>query len=326
MTTTKEQIKTFPELEAVIVSKNQQIDLLIIGGGPAGLSAGIYGARAGLKVLLVEKALLGGLASSSFMIENYPGFADGISGQELAQRLEDHARKAGVEVTWGQAQSIQPNHGNFTTAIDGRQIKSRAVIIATGTESRKLGVNGEDHFRGRGVSYCAVCDGPFYKDKNVVVAGGGNAALEEALYLTRFANTVQIVHRRDKLRADQTLQWRAQANSKIFFVWNAIIKEISGQNKVEEITLEDTHTKKSRKIKCDGIFVYIGSTPNTAPVKNLVKLNKLDYIKTDADLTTSVPGLFAAGDCRDKHLRQIVTAAADGAIAAQSASRYIEGL
>jgi thioredoxin reductase (NADPH) len=326
MTTTKEQVKSFPELEAVIVSKSSQIDLLIIGGGPAGLSAGIYGCRAGLKVLLIEKTLLGGMASSAFFIENYPGFAGGISGQELAQRLEDHAKSAGVEATWGQVQSIKADGANFVAEIDGRQIKARSVVLATGTESKKLGVPGEDHFRGRGVSYCAVCDGPFYKDKNVVVVGGGNAAVEEALYLTRFAAKVQIIHRRDQLRADKTLVWRAQANSKIFFVWNATVKEISGQNKVEEITLEDTHTQKARKIKCDGIFIYIGAIPNTHFVQNLVKLNEAGYITTDANLQTSIPGMFAAGDCRDKKLRQIVTAVADGATAAQGASNYIEGL
>lgn len=322
---TQNEIKTFPELEAVIVSKNNQIDLLIIGGGPAGLAAGIYGARAGLKVLIIEKTLLGGLVPSTFMIENYPGFPSGIAGQELSEKFEEQAKRLGVEITWGNASQIKVQKNYFITVVDDKQIKSKAVIIATGTESQKLGIAGEDHFRGRGVSFCAVCDGPFYKDKNIVVVGGGNSAIEEALYLTRFASKVQVVHRRDKLRADKMLEWRAKANSKMFFVWNSVIKEIAGKEKVEEIIIEDTHTKKTRKVKCDGIFVYIGSQPNTAFVADLIKLNKKGYIKTNKKLETSVPGIFAAGDVRDKALRQIVTAAADGAQTAQEANQYIEG-
>ncbi|MBU0686747.1 MAG: thioredoxin-disulfide reductase [Candidatus Margulisbacteria bacterium] len=322
---TKEKIKTFPELEAIIVSKSSQIDLLVVGGGPAGLTAGIYGARAGLKVLIVEKALLGGQVSSTFMIENYPGFPNGIAGQELTQQMEAQARRLGVETSWGNVSQIKPGKNSFTTYVDDKQIKSKAVIIASGADSKKLGVAGEDHFRGRGVSYCAVCDGPFYKDKNIMVVGGGNAAIEEALYLTRFAAKVQVLHRRNKLRADKMLELRARANSKIFFVWNAIIKEITGEEKVTEVLVEDTQTKKNRKVKCDGIFVYIGSSPNTEFIKDTIKLNKAGYIKTDAKLQTSVPGIFAAGDVLDKRLRQIVTAAADGALAAQSAKDFIEG-
>ncbi|OGB87513.1 thioredoxin-disulfide reductase [candidate division WOR-1 bacterium RIFCSPLOWO2_02_FULL_46_20] len=296
------------------------MDLIIIGGGPAGLTAALYALRARLKVLLVEKMILGGAASTTFQIENYPGFPEGLSGLELGKRLQEQVNKLNLEILWGDSTRVKDRQ----VQVDGKTLSAKAIIIATGTESTKLGIPGEDKFRGRGVSYCATCDGPFYKDKNVMVIGGGNAAIEEALFLTRYASKVSVVHRRDKLRADKILGERALANEKIYFYWNSIAEKIGGQEKVDELTVKDLLTDKKFKVPVDGIFVYIGSQPNSTLVKGLVKLDKQGFIITDEDMKTSTQGVFAAGDIRAKSLRQIVTAAADGAIAAESARKYIE--
>lgn len=314
------QLKTRPKPKAVKTDKNPNLDLIIIGGGPAGLTAAIYALRARLKVLLVEKMILGGTASTTFQIENYPGFPEGLSGIELGKRLQEQVNKLNLEILWGDSTKIKDHQ----VQVDGKMLSAKAIIIATGTESAKLGVPGEDKFRGRGVSYCATCDGPFYKDKNVMVIGGGNAAIEEAIFLTRYASKVSIVHRRDKLRADKILSERALANEKIYFYWHSMAEKIGGQEKVEDITLKDLLTDKKFKVPVEGIFVYIGSQPNSTFVRGLVKLDKQGFIVTDEEMKTSVPGIFAAGDIRAKSLRQIVTAAADGAIAAESARKYIE--
>ena len=220
--------------------------------------------------------------------------------------------------------NITSKKNHYEVQVDGKQYTSKALIIATGTEAAKLGVPGEDEFRGRGVSYCATCDGPFYKDKNIMVVGGGNAAIEEALFLTRYAKKISIVHRRDELRADKILAERAIANPKIYFFWHALVEKINGQQKVEEVVLKDRQSKKNSNVPIDGIFVYIGSKPNSEIVKEVVKRDKNGFIKTDENMQTSVPGIFAAGDVRVKSLRQVVTAAADGAIAAESARKFIE--
>jgi len=314
------QLKTRPKPKAVKTDKNSTLDLIIIGGGPAGLTAALYALRARLKVLLVEKMILGGAASTTFQIENYPGFPEGLSGLELGKRLQEQVNKLNLEILWGDSTRVKDRQ----VQVDGKTLSAKAIIIATGTESTKLGIPGEDKFRGRGVSYCATCDGPFYKDKNVMVIGGGNAAIEEALFLTRYASKVSVVHRRDKLRADKILGERALANEKIYFYWNSIAEKIGGQEKVDELTVKDLLTDKKFKVPVDGIFVYIGSQPNSTLVKGLVKLDKQGFIITDEDMKTSTQGVFAAGDIRAKSLRQIVTAAADGAIAAESARKYIE--
>ncbi|MDD5382049.1 MAG: thioredoxin-disulfide reductase [Candidatus Margulisbacteria bacterium] len=318
------QLKAEPKAQAVIIEKSPLLDLIIIGGGPAGLTAALYAVRSRLKVLLIEKMILGGAASTTFSIENYPGFPEGISGLELAERLQDQVRRLGLDILWGNAISVKKNKQTFMTQVDGNILSSKAVIIATGTEAAKLGIPGEEEFRGRGVSYCATCDGPFYKEKSVMVIGGGNAAIEEALFLTRFAAKIAIVHRRKELRADKILAERAMSNPKIYFFWHSVAEEIKGKEKIEEVTVKDLASEKKLKVPVDGVFIYIGSKPNSEPVKGLVKMDQKGFILTDDNMKTSVNGIFAAGDIRAKTLRQIVTAAADGAVAAESVKNYLE--
>ncbi|NQT28985.1 MAG: thioredoxin-disulfide reductase [Candidatus Saganbacteria bacterium] len=319
------QIKTRPKPQTKKTDKNKTLDLIIIGGGPAGLTAALYASRARLKVVLVEKMILGGMASTAFSIENYTGFPEGISGMELCQRIEKQVRRLGLDIVWGNTTSVKKKKGQSEVVVDNKTLVSKAVIIASGSEAAKLGIAGEDEFRGRGVSYCATCDGPFYKDKNVMVVGGGNSAIEEALFLARYAKKISVVHRRDELRADKILAERALANPKIYFFWHALVSQVLGEDKVREVMLEDVQTRKKLKVPIDGIFIYIGSKPNSEMVKSLVKLDKKGFIITDDNMNTSTSGIFAAGDVRKKSLRQVVTAAADGAIAAESARKYIEG-
>jgi len=319
------QIKTRPKPQTKKTDKNKTLDLIIIGGGPAGLTAALYASRARLKVVLVEKMILGGMASTAFSIENYTGFPEGISGMELCQRIEKQVRRLGLDIVWGNTTSVKKKKGQSEVVVDNKTLVSKAVIIASGSEAAKLGIAGEDEFRGRGVSYCATCDGPFYKDKNVMVVGGGNSAIEEALFLARYAKKISVVHRRDELRADKILAERALANPKIYFFWHALVSQVLGEDKVREVMLEDAQTRKKLKVPIDGIFIYIGSKPNSEMVKSLVKLDKKGFIITDDNMNTSTSGIFAAGDVRKKSLRQVVTAAADGAIAAESARKYIEG-
>lgn len=318
------QVKPKPKPQAVVIEKGPLLDLIIIGGGPAGLSAALYAVRARLKILLIEKMILGGQASTTFLIENYPGFPEGLSGIELSNRMQDQVRRLGLDILWGNALSVKNKKNHREIQVDGKPLTSKAVIIATGTEAAKLGVPGEDEFRGRGVSYCATCDGPFYKDKNVMVVGGGNSAIEEALFLTRYANKISIVHRRDKLRAEKILAERALSNSKIYFFWHSAVEEISGKEKIERVVLKDLQTGKKIKVPMDGIFVYVGNKPNTEMLKESVKLDSKGFIPTDENMKTSATGIYAAGDVRVKSLRQVVTAVADGAIAAESARKYIE--
>ncbi len=316
------QVKAKPKPQAAYLSKKPQIDLVIIGGGPAGLTAALYALRSRLKVLLVEKMILGGLASTTFSVDNYPGFPDGLSGMELSKRLQEQVKKLGLEILWGNTISVKNTKTHREVQVDTKTLQCQAVIIASGTEAAKLNVAGEKEFRGRGVSYCATCDGPFYKDKNIMVVGGGNAAIEEALY----AKKISIVHRRDELRADKILAERALAHPSIYFFWHALVEEISGKQKVEGVILKDRQTSKKSTVPIDGIFIYIGSKPNSECIKGVVKLDKKGFIHTDENMKTSLSGIFAAGDVRVKSLRQIVTAAADGAIAADSARKFIEGL
>jgi thioredoxin reductase (NADPH) len=319
------QVKAKPKAQPKIMEKGPRLGLIIVGGGPAGLSAALYATRARLKVLLIEKMILGGVASTTFFIENYPGFPEGISGMDLSNRLQDQVRRLGLDIMWGNAVSIKNKKDSREVQVDGKVLTAKAVIIATGTEAAKLGIPGEDEFRGRGVSYCATCDGPFYKDKSIFVIGGGNSAIEEALFLTRYASKVSVVHRRDELRADKILAERAKTDPKIYFYWHSTVAEITGKDKVEEIVLNDLHTGKKLKVPANGVFIYVGSKPNAEMVKSAVKLDPKGFILTDENMKTSAAGIYAAGDVRAKSLRQIVTAVADGAIAADSARKYIEG-
>ena len=319
-------LKTEPKVETIIVQSKGSLDLIILGGGPAGLTAGIYAARLGLNTLLIEKTLIGGSVSTIDRIENYPGFPEGISGIELAKHFEAQAKKFGLDIYFGTAVKVKNEKSKKTVIIDGKVFTSKALIIATGTEPQKLGIPGEDKFRGRGVSYCAICDGPFYKDKRVAVVGGGNSAIEEAIFLTKFAKLVTVIHRRDELRADKVIELQAKSNPKIYFIWDSKIEEIKGVDKVSEIVLSNVKTGKKSTIECDGLFIYIGYSPNTAFLGGLLKLDEEGFITTDKNNMASIPGIFAAGDVRSKELRQVVTAVSDGAIAAVSARNYIEEL
>lgn len=303
----------------------ETFDILIIGGGPAGLSAGIYATRSGLKSLLIEKSCVGGQAITTDRIENYPGFPEPISGPDLLERMKMQAEGFGLEIReFSSVNAIEKGDG-FRIAISGGwQLTAKAVILATGAEYREMDVPGSKELRGRGISYCATCDGPFFKGKPIAVVGGGNAAVEEALYLTRFASKVSIIHRRDSLRADKVLQDRALNDPRIEILWNTVTREIKGIDRVEGIVLEDTTTHALSVIDVAGVFVYIGTVPNTGLVKGLLDLDDNGYIMTDDQMSTSVPGIFAAGDCRHKRLRQVVTATGEGAMAAMMSYHFIQ--
>lgn len=308
------------------MSEDKIYDVIIIGAGPAGMTAAVYTSRANLSTLMVERGVPGGQMVNTADIENYPGF-DNILGPDLSNKMFEHARKFGAEYAYGDIKEIIDGKEYKTVVAGNKEYKARAVIIATGAEYRKLGVPGEAEFAGQGVSYCAVCDGAFFKNRELVVVGGGDSAVEEGMFLTRFASKVTIVHRRDELRAQKILQERAFANEKIDFIWSHTVKEIHGENgKVTAVTLVSTKTGEERIFKTDGVFVYIGMDPLTKPFQNLGITNENGYIVTNENMETSVPGIFAAGDVREKQLRQIVTATGDGSIAAQSAQTYIENL
>ncbi len=319
------KLSTQPKIETIITKMISGYDLTIIGGGPAGLTAAIYAGRYGLKTLLIEKAILGGLASTTYRIENYPGFPEGVSGIDLSNKLEEQARLYGVKIIYGNATNIENHKKHKVVFVDeNKKFKTKAILLAVGTEPQKLNVDGEDKLRGRGVSYCATCDGPFYKDKDILVIGGGNSAVEEALFLTRYAKKVSIVHRRDKLRADLAVAKKALTHPKIFMLWNSVVAEIKGDGRVEEVVIKNRITDKSSTIAANGIFIYVGSNPQTDFIKGIVDLDENGFIPTTGKFTTSVPGIFVAGDVRRKTLRQIVTAAADGASAADEARKFIE--
>ena len=299
-------------------------DVVIIGGGPAGLTAGIYAKRAMLNALLVEKMGVGGQIIVTDMIENYPGFLE-TSGADLAAKFEQHAAKFGLETRSMVEVTGIEDRGKIKVVrtIDG-DIETKTVIIATGTTPRKLGAKGELNFIGRGVSYCATCDGFFFRDKIVVVVGGGDSAITEAIYLTKMAKKVIVVHRRDKLRAEKINQEHAFANPKISFVLDTVIEEITGKQVVENVIARNVKTNEISQIKTDGVFIYVGLIPNTGFLD--VEKDEWGFIIPYPGQATSVQGIFVAGDCRVTPLRQIATAAGDGAIAAVSAERYIEGL
>ncbi len=297
-------------------------DVVIIGGGPAGLTAGIYAKRAMLKALLLEKIGMGGQIIITDLIENYPGFTE-ISGAELAQKLEEHAGKFGLETkSLAEVTGIEDKGKTKVVKTADGDIEAKAVIIASGTTPRKLGARGELEFTGRGVSYCATCDGFFFRDKVVVVVGGGDSAITEAIFLTKMAKKVIIVHRRDKLRAEKINQEHAFANPKISLVWDSVVEEIAGKQVVEKVIVRNVKTNQTSEIKTDGVFIYVGLIPNTGFAD--VKKDDRGFIIANDKMETSVKGIFVAGDCRNTPLRQIATAVGDGAIAAVSAERYIE--
>ncbi|RDW16554.1 thioredoxin-disulfide reductase [Oceanobacillus arenosus] len=308
------------------MSEERMYDVIIAGAGPAGMTAAVYASRANLDTLMLERGMPGGQMANTEDVENYPGY-ENILGPELSTKMFEHAKKFGAEYAYGEIKEVV-DHGNYKTIIAGnKEYNTRALIITTGAQFKKLGIEGENELGGRGVSYCAVCDGAFFKQKNLVVIGGGDSAVEEGIYLTRFADKVTIVHRRDQLRAQKIIQQRAFANEKIDFIWDTVVNKINGpEGKVSSVTLKNNITGEESEFAADGVFVYIGMVPLSEPFKSLGITNEEGYIPTNENMETNVAGIFAAGDIREKQLRQIVTATGDGSIAAEAAIKYVEDL
>lgn len=307
---------------------NEKIyDVVIIGGGPAGFTSGIYTAREKLDTVLLEKSMTGGIPNVTDLIENYPGFPEGIAGPDLMMKFKRQAEKFGVNIReYDEVRQIVPGKQYHTIKTEQKEYRAKAVIIATGGLPRLLNVPGEEEFTGRGVSYCATCDGPFYKDTEIAVVGGGNAAIQEALFLTKFAAKVTVIHRRDELRASPILQQRAFANKKIDFIWDSVVTNIYGENVVEGAEIKNVKTAAISRHKFDGVFVFIGWIPNAEFVKDIVKLDDDGHIITDRYMNTSVRGIFAVGDVRSKKFRQIAEAVGDATVGALSVSEYISEL
>jgi thioredoxin reductase (NADPH) len=296
-------------------------DLIIIGGGSAGLSAAIYALRAKLDVIMIEKLGIGGQIALSDVIENYPGYRS-ISGSELMGKFEAHAKDFGLKVEFGAVEQVIDNGDKKVIKTDSKTFESKAVIIASGAQPKKLGVKGENEFTGRGVSYCATCDGPFYNGKDIVVVGGGDTAVKEAQYLSKIANKIYLVHRRDRLRAEKIMQEKLLSNPKVEFLWNSAVDEIiGGESGVERVSVKNIQGNEKREVKAEGIFVFVGIIPNTEFIN--AEKNKGGFIITNDRMETSIKGIFAAGDCRNTPLRQVATAVGDGAIAAVYAEEYI---
>ena len=302
-------------------------DVVIIGGGPAGYTAGIYAARAALKTLLIEGEGTVSQITITDIIENYPGIPEGIGGFELMQLFKKQALKFGLEILPKDVNGIKKSSSAqvvWEVTTGGKVFKTLSIIAATGAMWRNLDVPGESEFVGKGVSYCATCDGPFYRNRDVIVVGGGDTAIQEALFLTHFAKKVIVVHRRDRLRAAGMLQERAFAEKKIEFVWNSTVSEITGADFVTGVKVKNVQTGGLSEISADGIFIFVGRLPYTEIFKGLVEMDKTGFIITDENMRTNAAGLFAAGDCRAKLFRQVVTAAGDGANAVHSAELYID--
>lgn len=297
-------------------------DNVILGGGPAGLSAAIYSARGAVSTAIIDINMFGGQPSNYLELENYPGFQV-VGGYDLMEKFEEHADKFGVQ-KFPMQEFEKIDLKNKIIKTKEYEFNAKTIIIATGAQPMKLGVKGEKEFVGRGVSYCAVCDGAFYKNKTVAVVGGGNSAVEEAMYLTKFADLVYVIHRRDELRADKIVQEKAFKNSKIKFVWNMIVKEIQGQSLVDKLVLENVKNGEIETLPVNGVFPYIGIIPNVEMISGQLEQDKNGFIITDNTMATSVDGVFAVGDVRNTPLRQVITAASDGAIGACYAVKYIE--
>lgn len=304
-------------------------DIIIIGGGPAGLTAGIYAARARMNTLLIESTFSPSLITTTDIVENYPGFPEGIGGFDLVEKLKAQACQFGLQIVGGDVSAIRAvdidGQSGWNVSAD-EEVQALAVIIATGADHAKLGVPGERDYAGRGVSYCATCDAPFFRGKELVVVGGGDTAVQEALFLTKFATKVTLVHRREALRATGVLQERAFANERLSFAWSAVVEEIIGEKTVTAVRLRDLKTGQTSDLAADGVFIFAGYIPNTPWLEGVVALDGEGYIIADDRMQTTTPGIFAAGDCIRKLLRQVVTACGDGATAAFAAEHYVEEL
>lgn len=299
-------------------------DVVIVGGGPAGLSAGLYASRAKMKAVVIEKGKWGGQAASTEELENYPGAMEHPTGPKLMERMRAQAEAFGTEMLKDEVLGFDFTDKLKVIKLSKNEIRAKSVIYATGAEPMLLGAPGEVEFRGRGVSYCATCDGDFFTELEVVVIGGGDAAVEEAIFLTRFAEKVTIVHRRDEFRAAKSIIEKAKTNEKINVIWNSVVEEIYGDGIVEGVRLKNLKTGETANFRTDGVFVFVGTKPITEAIKGHVEMDPRGYIVADEEMRTSVNGVFAAGDVRVKSLRQVITACADGAIAAVNAEKYIE--
>lgn len=301
-------------------------DVIVIGAGPGGMTAALYASRSNLSVLMLDRGIYGGQMNNTAEVENYPGFKS-ILGPELGEKMYASATQFGAEYGYGTVTSIEDQGTTKLVHTDDGDFEGRAIIIATGSEHKKLGVPGEEEFSGRGVSYCAVCDGAFFKNKEVVVIGGGDSAIEEGIYLTQLASQVTVIHRRDQLRAQEILQKRAFDNDKMKFIWNAQVQTIEGDDKkVTGVTYTDKVTGQAQQIDASGVFIYVGIDPMTEAFKDLDILTPAGWIKTDDHMATKVPGIYAIGDVREKDLRQITTAVGDGGIAGQEVFKYIQSI
>lgn len=299
-------------------------DILIIGGGPAGLTAGMYAARSRLNTLIIERMALGGQVITTELVENYPGFPEGISGFELGERMARQAERFGLRTAYAEVTGIEVKGEIKEVRSSEGVYRARAVIISTGADPAKLGVRGEDRLRGKGVSYCATCDGAFFQDLPIAVVGGGDTAVEEGVYLTRYASSVTIIHRRDQLRAARIIQDRAFSNRKIRFLWDTVVTEILGEKQVEGLILKNVKTGEASDLKVSGVFILVGMRPNTDFLKGILELDERGFIITNEDLETSIPGVFAAGDVRKTNLRQVAVSVGEGALAAYLAEKYLE--
>ena len=303
----------------------REYDVVIIGGGPAGLTAGIYTARARLKSLLIERGATGGWILNAGVVENYPGFPDGINGLELAEAMHQQAVKFGLETLTAEVTGLELKDEQRVVKTSEGDVAAGAVIVAGGSDRVKLGVPGEEEFTGRGVAYCAICDGYFYRDVPVAVVGGGNAAINEALELTKFASRVTIIHRREELRATKILQERAFAEPKIEFAWNTVVEAVEGEDTVKKLRLKNVRSGEKSTLEISGVFVAVGFRPNTGYLKSVLTLADDGTVITNEKMETAVPGIFAAGDIRSSSIRQVAAAVGDGSVAAIYAERYIAG-
>jgi thioredoxin reductase (NADPH) len=301
-------------------------DVIVIGSGPAGFTAALYTARASLSTVVFTGPQLGGQVSTTWEIDNYPGFPNDLTGAELTDNMMKHAEKFGAEFIHDEVTAVDFSGPPHRVTAFGGEYEARAVVVAVGASANKLGVPGEDEMVGRGVSYCATCDGAFFRDEDVIVVGGGDSAIEEALFLTRFASSVRIVHRRDELRAGSNLEKRARANEKIEFVWSTVVEGILGEEKVERVRTRRTDTGETGELETSGVFIFIGHSPNSTILRGAVDTDEHGYVIVDGLMRTSVPGVFAAGEIMDPVWRQVATSVGQGSAAGMSTGRYLSAL